>query len=542
MLSRASNMLLASGAPRAGELVLAGALLACLAAAVFGSNVAHGGFYVDDRMFYSSYQVEHGFFSGIGGILDSGSYGFRPLLAVQMAVVYAVFGLHPEPHLVLSLVLAVVAALCFYALLRNLSVERLHAGLIASLALISPTADSTKLWPAVGHNNMAVALYFAGAAAAVAGFRSTGRRATVLQGMGLAFYAMSILTYETAAVAMLCSVVLYRLCVPWRRAVRRWLLDVALVGALLILDGFLTDRTTPSLSDQVDVAKDVVRDAVSLVLSGGVPHGPRYFLVPVLLLLLGAGISTVVWPGWREDPAIRTAVRRWLVTAAVASVGIAAAYLMTVPGGDGLEPLLPGIGSRGNLLAVFGITTLLYSVLMLIGTLVLRSLDRWREASIAFALAIAVWIGIGYAVWIDDDKAAWAEAAQIQETDLDRLHAALPEVPAGSAIYSAGTSDNAALGGWLPGLKWWDLYGAGRVIWGPSVRALLIPAGTTWSCGPDGVHPNLSYSTQLGDHFYATDGQYGKSYVLDLKRGQPARIDDRAQCRRVTAALERTMP
>jgi hypothetical protein len=526
--ARAWAAALVASQPSVRELVLAAALLAALAAAVFGSYLADGGLYIDDRWFYSFYEFAPGYFSGVEAIMESGEFGFRPLQAAQMAGTYAVFGLDATPLLAVALALTIGAAACFYALLRELGLERLHAGAIAALALVSPAADSTKLWTAAGHNNLALVLYFAGAAVVLRGFAAGGRRATLLHAASLLMYALSILVYEVAAAAMLLSVLLYRLRVPWRPAVRRWLADVVVVGAVLVVNAVATDRDAQSVGDMLSTVEQFARDAVSLVLAAGVPHGTQDLLLPLFALAVLAGLSAVVWPEWRGDTAIRSQVERWLVVSGVAAVGIAVAYVMLVPAGY-LRPLGLGIDNRTNLMAAFAIVAFLYGVFMVTGTLVFRFTSRWREASIAFALVLSAVVGVAYLDRLNDDKTRWEQAAAVHGSELAALEAALPDPPPDSTVYSVGNRESVSSG--LPGLIWWDLYGAGRLMWGPSVRPVLVPPATTWTCTRDALGPNLSYA--LADRVYETGGMYGRSYVVDVRTGSVERIDSPRDCRRL---------
>jgi hypothetical protein len=100
-----------------------------------------------------------------------------------------------------------------------------------------------------------------------------------------------------------------------------------------------------------------------------------------------------------------------------------------------------------------------------------------------------------------------------------------------------GNQEEVASG--FPGLIWWDLYGAGRLMWGPSVRSVLIPPGTTWTCELSSVRPTVS--RVLADRVYETAGKYGKSYVIDLQRRRWDRIDDADECRKMMDARGHTL-
>jgi hypothetical protein len=529
-MASSPRAVLREGPPTAKEVGFLGGGLTCLGGLAYGSHLADGGLYVDDRWFHAFYDLAPDYFSGVEAILDSGEYGFRPLQAAQMAAMYGLFGTDAVPHLAWALLLAIASALSFYGLIRTLGMESLHAAAIASLALISPAADSTKLWAAAGHNNMAVALYFAGTTASLRAFGLAGRRGLLLHGTGLVLYVASLLLYETAAVAMLGSIILYRLKVPWRRAVTRWLADVLAVGITLSVDAVMTDRAAAGISQQLKLAELVARDGVSLVLSAGIPFGSKALVLAALGLGVIGSIAAVIPGRWRPDADVRTQIRRWVMVGGLAGLGVLAAYAMLLPSGY-LRPLAEGGNNRSNILAVFPVVTLIYAVVMVAGVLAVRFLARWREAAAVFPIAVALVVGIAYLDEVRQDKADWASAAVVQRVELERLEVALPRIPPGGTVYSVRNRQSVAPG--FPGLVWWDLYGAGWLTWGPSVNAVLVPPGTRWRCGSKGVAPDLDYV--LADRTYRTAGTYGRSHVVDVRQASAAKLDDVADCRRLAA-------
>jgi hypothetical protein len=56
----------------------------------------------------------------------------------------------------MAIALGVATSVCFYAFLRALSIEPIHAAAIALLSLLFPWSEAARLWPTASINNLAV--------------------------------------------------------------------------------------------------------------------------------------------------------------------------------------------------------------------------------------------------------------------------------------------------------------------------------------------------------------------------------------------------
>ena len=238
---------------RVRELALPFALLLGLAGAVWGSHVVNGSFYWADDWYHARLYL---FSDGHGLLANQNAHTsrFEPVLGVLLALPYRLFGLRTELHLVLAIVLSAGAAVAFYWLLRTLGLARRHAGAMATLALLFPWADSSRLWAAASINNVAVICLFAGLVLSLRGLDATGRRATVLALGGTTLYVLGILTYVVVGGVVLATVLVYAWWSGPRRALRRWALDLAAVIPALV---YVWNRQPPHHTDNPSVREQL---------------------------------------------------------------------------------------------------------------------------------------------------------------------------------------------------------------------------------------------------------------------------------------------
>jgi hypothetical protein len=179
------------------EVAVAGALLCLLGISVYLGEVIHGGLYADDWSLGALYR----FPSPSGHLSDFlAAAPARPVQAVYLLATFAVLGMSAPAQLSAALMLALLASLLFYAVLRSLGVIRLHAWLIAALALLVPASDATRLWADASPALLSVCLYCSGLLLALRAFRGAGPgRRLPTHAASLILYALSITTYETTA-------------------------------------------------------------------------------------------------------------------------------------------------------------------------------------------------------------------------------------------------------------------------------------------------------------------------------------------------------
>jgi hypothetical protein len=511
----------------ASEVAAAGLLLAVVAAAVFGSHVAQGGFYSDDWANVERYQhsPEPRFSNAVE--LNMDILGARPLLAVELVLPYVVLGSDPAPHLALALLLSVLVCVCFYLLLRTLGMERLHAGMIAALALLFPWSDSTKLWATAGLNNTAVCFYLLGAVVALHGLAAQGRRALLLHAGAVALYVLSVLTYEVAAIAILLSGLLYAVRAPWSSVMRRWAVDVVVVGATLLWAARETReaRGVAGVRARLSDVPLFAEDAWSILRSSFEPFG-----LPVWVLIGAAAVAAVALLA-RGHPRSHTSTetRHWLLVAAASAVAVCAAYVVVL--GSTLYPLKLGLENRGNVFAALPFAALIYSVLMAGAAVLAGSLRARRVVTATVAVAGVLLVAAGYVDRVLDDKRLWRTAAERQDDVLAAVERALGVPAGGSTIYTFGH-----VGQVSPGVpvfsESWDLSTAVQVEWeDDSLTGYPILQGTTIACGAREMVPFRAHGGYVNSSLGREQGaRYGTAFVVDVAAGRADRIDDRSDC------------
>jgi hypothetical protein len=495
------------------ELALVGVGLLGVGLLVVAPHVRHGGFYSDDWTNAWFYRA-HGYrYMAVHAVFPR-----RPVLAFLLPLPHALFGLDPSSHLAAAVALAAVASLSFFAFLRALGVEFIHALPLAFLALLFPWSDGLLLWATGSINNVALIAYFLGTVTALRGLGLTGdhrRRRTVLHGLSAVLYVVSVLTYEVAAAAILLSGLLYRARFSWRALRKRWLLDAALVlvplGALVI----------PASHVRVGSLGERAADVPQFVIQGSSVFAST-FLPPntsasALKLLVLATTSTILGVAlWRARRREERELRRWLLRAAAGASAVGLGYLMFL--GYGLYPLSEGLDDRANTFAAFGFVVVTYSVVALLSVLLARQPGP-RAAAILAAGTLLV--GLGFVLRVRDDIERYDAATAQQNDELAKLRAAVPRPPQESTIFTFGYPTASAPGLPIFGAPW-DLSGAVRLLWNdPSLTAVPVD-GKSVSCGRNQARVT-AYDPQQA-------AAYGHAIFVDLSTANVRHIASRRDC------------
>ena len=385
----------------------------------------------------------------------------RPILAAAQPITHYLFGLETAAHHAFGVFLAVCASLSFFVLLRCVRVELGHALAMAALSLVFPWSLALRLWPIGAIDNLAVIAYFLGAAAAVSALGLAADRrgkALALHIVAAVLYVVSVLTYQITPAVILASVVLYRTRVPWRRASRRWLVDVTVVLVVTAASAIRSSqvRRVGSLSDMVPDIPLFVRDGLALFAEMFLPRGLDSAL-PKLLVLVAAAVVVTVSIVYARRGA--TALETWLVRAAAGAGAIALSYVMFL--GSGLLPSYSGIDDRANALASFGFVVTMYSLVVVTCLLVTRG-RRWWSAACVGAAALA--LGSAWIARVHDDIALFRTASLRQAEELALLDEVVGRPQPGSTLLVFGFPATTA-----PGIPIfsdpWDLEGAMQLRW-----------------------------------------------------------------------------
>jgi hypothetical protein len=500
--------------PARRELALAALGLTLLGAAVFGPQVANGGFYWDDwaNAANVAFSREPGLFGALDQATERPVFGYRPVLTTMLVLEYEALGLEKPLFLAAAVLFGISTAWALYLLLRTLGLEPREALPPAALLLVFPWTDSTRMWNTASFDTLAVTFYLLGLVVAVRALRSPpGRRRALVTAGSLALYLAAAWTYEIVAIAVLASVAVYLLVAPRRDALRRLALDAVVVGVALGVVAAGTTRTPLGLADQVEHALTIAGQAFSMLARALVPAGepPGIVGAVVLAAIVGAALASR-----------RPELRRWLAAAGLGALGVAAGWALFIPAASYYEPLAPGTTNRMNVLAAAGFAVLVYALVRLASGLVAGS----HAATVSALLLIA--IGAGYVVQVRDDQEGWQRSDEVQDEVLAAVRAALPDPPEGATVYTFNAAGFVAPG--IPAFSLsFDLRAAVRLEYDdPSLFAYPIRGLDVIRCLGDSLHP-------VGGTYGPVHGAgYGEAWFVNVRRRAAVRIDDAAQCRR----------
>lgn len=506
--------------PKAREAWLFGAVALAVCALTFGSYVFHGGLYADDwaneatyrfapspRLFEATRQIEH-------------SLGSRPVLAFALVLPHAAFGDDPRPYLVLAIVLAAVAAACFFLVLRMAGLAALPAGAAALLAMLFPWTDSVHFWPTVSVNHVAICLFLLGVAAALRAFTLNGFPVLGLHAVAVLLVLLSVATYEVAALVTVALYPLYLTRASGREALLPWLSATTVVVVATIVSAAFTARGGRDVGTAAQRIADVpafARQGVSLAALVFVPQ--RF---EAALSKAAVGIALLALFAWAAVHARRhdAEIRAGVATAIAGAIVVACAYALLL--GYYLRPLSPIGSNRGNIFAALGYALWVVGVATLAGRVATR---RSRLAGVVVPAAIVVLVAASFVSRLRTDERTWREAASLQRRELTALWTAVPRLPSHSAVYAFGgprfSADDVPVFA-----DRYDLRAAVRLHWNDaSLRAYPIFNGVTIVCARQTLYPT-------GGKYNTADGApYGSAFFFDTSRATAVRIDSPTQCR-----------
>ncbi len=528
---RTAGLLRVAAAPAASSR-MARELLACASAAALlavlmcSGHILHGGFYYDDWSLAALAR-----FSAPGGLLHGLwlDYGQRPGQVAYYALLDRAFGLQAAPRLALAAAMLVLEVTCLYALLRQLGLAARDALAMAALTLLFPFSDSVWLWGVLSLTSLAVAAALLGLTLALRALQSSGVRALALHGASLLLFIASICSYEVFAVAGCLAGLLYASVVGFRRARARWAADVVaivltlgLARAVLPIDVATPSRTEP-LAGMVAHAGLIAAAGARLIGAAALPIAG---VSPWLgCCLLAAALAAAALQALRlaaGDPA-RAELRRWLGLAGAGVLVASASWAVYVPATDHYAPSTAGTVNRVNAAAAIGVAILIYSCLMLLMRTFAQLAHLPRRTAQLGVIAAALLLGGAYLGRAAGDARAWDAAAADQRRLLGDLHAALPRLAPGAAVFVLGAP--LSVGPGVPVLNTpLDLSSAMRISYSsPQLLGVPLARGASVACGPRGPLAG------------AFAGAYGESYLLNVGAGGPSaprlvRLLGRAQC------------
>lgn len=532
--SRHASALLSRTAPTVREVAACGVLLGALTIAVFLPHVQHSGFVLDDWSNRTAYlwHSPHGPFGWLTGFVD-GIGRSRPGSVTYNVLTQGLFGMHMKLYLALAAGLGWLVSVLLYSGLRLARLAPLHAAAIAALVLLFPASDATRLYVGAAFVNLAIALFLGGVLLGIASLRGGAGRPVLLGVLAVVLFALSWSLHETAAVAIVVSVIVLAL-LSWRRGRQR----LAGVYALAVFAAPLVLLARPQqqpqgFSTDVSHAGTLAHQAGTLLARAVVPFGRPSTALVLGVLLAVAAATALAASRMRHGDADRAAIWRWLGLSGASLVVIALAYGSYVPSNPlWYEPLAAGPSNRINALAAIGYVGVVYGVAAAAGTLLMRR----RAAGFAWLvpLAVALVVGAGYVHTLRGHARIWERAFAAEERALTVVKGAVPHPAPGTGIYMYG--HEASLDYGVPVFRTtWDFNAAVQLTYHDrSLSGYPLVPGTQLVCNAAAMYPNGNGY----DRSWAAP--YGTQVLVNALSGASQRISDRADCQaagvRVSAA------
>ena len=518
-------------------------VVAVITVVTYWPQIAHPALYRDDWQFaWSQLTHPHDFLAY--ALRDAVSHN-RPIYVLVNHLLTACCGTDARALLLIGLLIDTLECIAAFVLLSVLGMGRWRSGLVAALVMIYPLADSTRLMSAMATTTIGVSFYLVGATLAIRALAKPARESRCLHGAAIAFYLLSLLTYEAAAGLIVLSFLVYRITVPWRTAIRHWLVDILVLGVLF--GGFLiVNRVVGEHVDNpVQLADVVGRVAVFAYESAGAvalstfPAGPalvtrtvvveRAAALLILLMLLAGGY---VWFRRRGGGRLPSAIRRWEWTIAAAAVAVAPVYLPYALAGGAYHPLARGEGNRINELAAIPLLVIAYGLVSIGWAVVVgcwRSLRRrswrrdWPPLHRGYAVIPAAALVIASVVTVRGDITRWQYTAARQRQLQGVVRRALATERGRFSVVVVGPLDLFSPGIPHPAAhEVLDLLGTFSVPLGRRLQVeYLVAPGTRFTCRSFSMFP-------AGAPGYPSF--YGKTLLLRSPWTRPAVIADQRAC------------
>jgi hypothetical protein len=462
------------------ELPLAAVGSAALLLIAYGSHVAGGGLYNDDWTDTSLVT----FTDDWGSILDHvhSGYAHRPLFVVYDPVLHTLVGPHASVLNAWSLLLALALGLVLWRLLRTFAMPLWATASVVALTLIFPFADATRLWSASSHMALSLALCGLGILATLRALDPERPARWRWHVAGAVLYLASLAMFEVTAGLIAVAGMLYLIKRPGRPAGMRWVADLVLVSAFVLLFtiGAPTAYERPEVSSQLDNAARIADQAWTIATVVAVPFWDGRRDVTTLLLLTVVVAGLAIWGLGR--PKESALARRWLAIGSIGIGVIAAGYLPFVAADPNqYQPLFHNGQNRVNAAAAPGYALLITAGAALGGITVavaLRRVGAWTPIAVPVAALVA-------AGMVDEARQHvgwWDQAWDRQQRILNTIESLEPHPAPNAAVLTFGHPGAERFG--IPVLGGQaDMTHALRLTYGRSdLTGAAVLEGTTVAC------------------------------------------------------------
>lgn len=525
--------------PRWLQLLGCFAVLAIVAGVIFGPHFSGWGFFLDDWGDAANRYFPTGgaSFSNVMEVASK-NFGYRPVLVLFTPLKYSILGPHMGLQFAWTVLVAVLIGTMLYAVLTRLGVPWYHAGSIATLTLVWPWFDSTRLWESANPGPLSIAIALAGFLIALIGL---DRRSWRLHAVAAVTYLIAVLTYELVLPLILFAGVVYTFRAGWREARWRWAADIVAAVAGGIWVGTHTTRTVSGLSGDITHLGEIIEGGEVIIARTFLPlgdHNRTGLMLTIVAVILAAGIALLLWRRRAAGATGTTATEgdargwgliQWLI---LAGVGLAVAVLgwtIFIPADPYYTPSVFGITNRVNALAGYGLVMLAYATIGIVVTMVAAALPRLARWVPVATVGFAIVLGASYVHTLDRHIGLWEDSNTLQHQAISQIKKTYPTMPDGTTLFTSGFPAYFTLG--VPIFSaTWDEYGMIRLEYeNDTLAAYPMLEGMSVHCGPEGV--SLS-----GPGAPPVTAPYGKAKLLDLGNGDHAAPASRGQCEAVAGS------
>lgn len=518
------------------EALLSTALIVALAAGVYASHVARGGWYLDDWINVALMDRT----SDLAGAFDEMSnITYRVGLSASLAALHVIGGDSPSTYLMMGVLLTAIQGSLFYLVLRQLRLNALVAGVAAAIFVVLPCIDATRLWATATPIQIAGSLYLLGVSAAIHGLgqRSRPRRIAWHAGAVLLF-VLAILSYELVVGLVLVTFLLYATTASGRATGKRLVADWAGAAAALayIVPRASEDRGAESsvafLWDRAVQMWTPTEEVFRSLLPWSDVLGGSLGLVIFALGTVGAGLAI------RQNGATGAGFRAWLALAGISAVFALAGLVMLLPADPYFIPRVSGLGNRVSAFAAFGAVLLLIA-LITIACGGMGVLLRRPRVGLAAALALLAATTITLTNRELNQQDAWARSWDEQISVLSSINVALDgDVGETTAVVTFNHTTFLLPADVSVFAYSWDLRGALMQIFG-TYETMAHPWVQGARCAPAGI----VFPDGVGGPNGAVPYGYGEDLkFIDVPASTATAIRSRRACESSVIQLTGTPP